>query len=108
MFLILSNYFNVEDPNRLFSEAPHLLDAEDFDYDAAGAWLAGHDAGLQVARCENPERVIDYVRSVLTTETDPDGPLRLIGEIGAGEPDRKLQLLKAFLTGFKSQDSSTP
>lgn len=108
LFLVLSNYFNVEDPDRLYNEASHLLDAEDFDYDAAGAWLAGHDAGLLVVSCENPEKLIDYVESVLTTETDPNGPLRLIGEVGGGEPDRKLQLLEAFLTGFKSQNTRTP
>ena len=89
LFLILSNYFKVEDSIRLYNEASHLLEDRDFDYDAAGAWLAGHDAGLLVARCENPKKVIHYVESVLTTETDPNGPLRLIGEVGAGEPDRK-------------------
>ena len=108
LFLIISNYFNVEDPDRLYDEASHLLEAEDFDYDAAGAWLAGQDAGLLVARCENPKQVLDYVESVLTTETDPDGRLRLVAEVGAGEPDRKLQLLDAFLTGFKWRNSGTP
>ena len=49
-----------------------------------------------------------YVESVLTAETDPDGRLRLIGKAGAGEPDRKLQLLDAFLTGFKWRNSGTP
>ena len=108
LFLILSNYFKVEDSNRLYDEASHLLEARDFDYDAAGAWLVGHDARLLVARCEHPRKVIDYVESVLTTETDLNGPLRLVGEVGAGEPDRKHQLLKAFLAGFKSRDSGTP
>ncbi len=108
LFLILQNYFNVEDLNRLYDEASHLLEEEDYDYDAAAAWLAGHDAGSLLARCENPKEVIDYVENVLTTETDPDGPLRLIGEVGADEPDRKRHLLKAFLTGFKSRDSETP
>ena len=61
-----------------------------------------------MARCENPRKVIDYVESVLTTETDLNGSLRLIGEVGAGEPDRKHQLLKAFLPGFRSRDSGTP
>ena len=108
LFLILSNYFEVEDSIRLYDEASHLLEDKDFDYDAAGAWLAGHDAGLLVARCENPKKVIDHVESVLATETDPNGPLRLISEVGAGELDRKRQLLKAFLAGFKSRDGGTP
>ncbi len=108
LFLVLLNYFNVEDPDRLYNEASHLLEAKDFDYDAAGAWLAGHDAGLLVVRCGNPGQVIDNVESVLTAETDPDGPLRLIGEVGAGEPERRRQLLEAFLIGFRSRDSATP
>ena len=107
LLLILSNYFKVEDDIRLYNEASHLLEAEDFDYDTAGAWLAGQDAGLLLARCENPKMVIDYVVNVLTTETDPNGPLHLIGEVGDDEPDRKLQLLKAFLDGFKSRDRSS-
>ena len=107
-FLIISNYFDVENSDRLYDEASHLLEAEDFDYDVAGAWLAGQDAGLLVARCENPKQVLHFVESVLTTETDPDGRLRLVAEVGPGEPDRNLQLLTAFLTGFKSQDSGTP
>ena len=101
LFLILRNYFNVEDLNRLYDEASHLLEAENFDYEAAGAWLAGHDARLLVAQFENSKKLIDYVESVLTTETNPNGTLRLIGEVGAGEPDLKLQLLEAFLAGFK-------
>ena len=102
LFLILRNYFNVEDMNRLYDEATHLLKAENFDYEAAGAWLAGYDAGLLVAQFENSKKLTDYVESILTTETNPNGTLRLIGEVGAGEPDLKLQLLEAFLAGFKS------
>jgi predicted nucleotidyltransferase len=36
LFLILQNYLNKENTERLYRDAAHLLEAEDFDYDARG------------------------------------------------------------------------
>ena len=66
------------------------------DVDLAFA-VADWDDVAWKANVNSRLNVIDYVESVLATETDLNGPLRLVGEVGAGEPDRKHQLLKAFL-----------
>jgi predicted nucleotidyltransferase len=103
LFLILQNYLKGENADRIYEDAAHLLEADDFDYDMAGAWLAGHDAaGCLVQNSSEPDRVITRVESILSTEADPDGPLSLVGETGLGV-DRSLQLLNAFREGFGSQ-----
>ena len=56
LFLILSNYFKVEDSNRLYDEACHLLEAEDFDYDAAGAWRLAMMRGCSWPAARTQER----------------------------------------------------
>ena len=64
------------------SEANHLYDTGDFDYERAGAWLAGHDAAKLIRRhSPDPGRIEEKVRSILTPEIDPDGLLCMIGEV---------------------------
>jgi len=38
------NYLDAGNSERLYSEAAQLLENPDFDYERAGAWLAGRDA----------------------------------------------------------------
>ena len=99
--LVLQNYLDAGNAERLYSEATHLLENPDFDYERAGAWLAGKDA-LETIQQYSPEanRIEKILRSTLTAETDPDGPLRLIGELMARDPERSRRLLSAFLAGF--------
>jgi len=97
LFLVLGNYLNDENAKRLYEVGTHLLESDDFDYEAAGAWLAGHDS----ARCitghsEQPYRVLDVVREILDAEADSDGDLRLVGETGT-----KAQTALKLLTGFR-------
>jgi len=40
------------------------------------------------------------LRSILLPEIDPDGPLRLVGQMPAGDRDRQLQLLRDFAAGL--------
>jgi hypothetical protein len=40
------------------------------------------------------------LRSTLAAETDPKGPLRLIGELSVSDPERSRLALAAFLSGF--------
>lgn len=44
LMLILENYLDAGNSERLDREARQLLDSPDFDYERAGAWLAGRDA----------------------------------------------------------------
>ncbi len=100
LFLVLRNYLNDENTVRLYEVGTHLLEREDFDYEVAGAWLAGYDAVRCVTNHSGqPRRVLDVVENVLLTEADANGNLRLVGEIGARAPTA-LKLLGGFRDGI--------
>jgi predicted nucleotidyltransferase len=100
LFLVLGNYLNDENTARLYEVGAHLLDREDFDYEVAGAWLAGYDAVQCIANhSKKPRRVLDAVEDVLLTEADANGNLRLVGEVGAKAPTA-LKLLGGFRDGI--------
>jgi len=100
LFLVLRSYLNGENAERLYTEAAHLLSADDFDYESAGAWLVGHDAHVCISEhSEQPERILGMVGRILESEIDPNGNLRLIGETGASA-DRNLHLLTSFHEGL--------
>lgn len=103
LLLILQNYLDAGNSERLYSEAGQLLEGPDFDYERAGAWLAGKDA-LEAIQKHSLKaiRIERAVRSTLTPETDPSGPLRLIGELSVPNPERSLRILAAFLSGFNA------
>jgi predicted nucleotidyltransferase len=48
LLLILKNYLDAGHQQRMYDEAPHLLDSSNFDYERAGAWLAGQDAATAI------------------------------------------------------------
>lgn len=100
LLLILRNYLHKGNAASLYDEATHLLEAEDFDFEAAAAWLTGSDAAVSIARTSSdPARLLDVVRDILNAETDANGQLHLIGECGI-EPDLALRLLRSFRDGL--------
>jgi predicted nucleotidyltransferase len=104
LLLILKNYLDAGNQSRLYEEAPHLLDGNDFDYERAGAWLAGHDAAGAVRKdAAQRTRTTDMIVTILSTQSDPDGPLQLVGEVGGREAERMRLLLLSFLRGFKGE-----
>lgn len=105
LFLILKNYLHGENAPRLYDEAAHLLEADDFDFESAGAWLAGSDAAASVAKASpDPARLLNVLRDILHIETDANGQLRLIGESGL-EPDSAIRLLRSFRDGLFAERS---
>ena len=48
----------------------------------------------------NSNRLEEIVRSIVAPEIDPEGLLRLIGELKDTDLERARQLLTAFLAGF--------
>jgi hypothetical protein len=46
------------------------------------------------------DRSVAAVRAILDPEIDPDGPLRLVGQMPWYDKDRQLALLTAFHAGF--------
>lgn len=104
LFLVLRHYLNSERAERLQSDAPHLLEAADFDLDVAGAWLAGRDAARAiVAASERARGLLDAVEGVLTRETDADGRLQLVGECGL-DAEFALRVLSGFRNGLAAGD----
>lgn len=103
LLLILKSYLDAGNQERLYDEAAHLLDDNNFDYERAGAWLAGHDATTALGNVPEQTRARQMIMTILTKEVDPDGPLRLIGEVGGREAESFRLLLAAFLSGFKDE-----
>jgi hypothetical protein len=77
-----------------------LLEADDFDFEVAAAWVAGSDAAASIAGSSaDAARLLRVVREILKSETDPDGQLHLVGECGV-EPGLALRLLRSFTDGL--------
>lgn len=101
-FLILKNYLKGENSERLYSEAAHLLKDDDFDYEEAGAWLAGYDAAKSIVQySEHPKRILSTVVEILKPEVDVDGQLRMVGETGV-DANYNFGLLISFEDGVSS------
>lgn len=105
LLLILRSYLDAGNQQRLYDEATHLLDDSHFDYERAGAWLAGHDAATAIRKdAAEQTRVHQMISTILTKEVDPDGPLRLIGEVGGRDAENMRLLLAAFLNGLNGEE----
>ncbi|CAN5247210.1 hypothetical protein BH24PSE2_BH24PSE2_20620 [soil metagenome] len=89
LFLILSSYLNDDEhATQLYTSAAHLLDRDDFNYQVAAAWLAGHNA----ARCimehsDQPRRLLEALEHILKAETNAEGDLHLVSEVGNNAPE---------------------
>jgi len=92
--IILRRYLDAGNQERLYTEAAHLLDAPDFDYEEAGAWLLGHD----IARLL-PDSARPRLADLLNRESNANGSVRLIGDLPI-EADRGLRLLQHLAKGF--------
>ena len=104
LLLILKSYLDAGNQQRLYDEAAHLLDQNDFDYERAGAWLAGRDAAAAIQGDGAKQTPVHQrISTILTKEVDPDGRLRLLGELGGGDAENTRLLLAAFLHGFNGK-----
>ena len=104
LLVILNYYLDAGQAVRLSEDAAHLLDDDAFDYRFAGAWLAGHDARKIIEpNSQGPQRLVRKITSILTRESDADGPLRLVGEAREYAAEDARKLLVAFLAGFLGQ-----
>ncbi|MCR4301740.1 MAG: nucleotidyl transferase AbiEii/AbiGii toxin family protein [Sulfuricaulis sp.] len=92
--LVLCNYLDAGNRERLYSDAANLLEEGDFDYEMAGAWLLGRDISSLLA-AEGKERI----SVMLEREANPNGPLNLVGDM-PGETEHALLLIRALKRGF--------
>lgn len=92
--LILRNYIDAGNQDRLYGEHSALLEADGFDYESAGAYLLGHDMGKLLDRAGH-----DLVGRQIANEADNDGALKLAGDMPI-ELEKSLDLLAALEKGF--------
>ena len=105
LFAILAGYSDAGHDARIYDEAQHLLEDNEFDYRVAGAWLAGYDVRSLVDRYSyRAPRITSRLSGILAGECDVDGPLRLVGEAPIRDgAEYALRLLAAFLAGISGE-----
>ncbi len=81
LFLILGNYLDVENPQRLWEEHPDIASGDDFDYERAGARLLGRDIHDVVS----PE-TLGILIEVLVKETVSESDYGLVPGMQKGTP----------------------
>ena len=100
LWLILRNYLDAGNMDRLYGEMAYLL-TDDFDIERTGAWLAGNDASTLLKQySDRAESIVETMANFLDTELDLDGQLTLITQMNSGEPDKARRLLAAFYGGL--------
>lgn len=92
--MILRHYLDAGNRDRLYTEAPQLLQQDDFDYETSGAWLLGHDMARLLAADGKA-----MVAALLERESNPNGSLALVGDMRT-DPQTVLSLLGAMKRGF--------
>ena len=100
LWLLLRNYLEAGQMDRLYEEGMHLFEQPDFDLDRAGAWLLGKDAGQVLDLGNNPQATRQVLRQILEPEADPDGALRLVSDMVSIRVGFGLELIAAFLDGL--------
>lgn len=101
LYLVLRNYLDAGNSQRLSGGAAYLLD-DTFDYNRTGAWLLGADARSVLGQPGN-EQSITTITSILEPQVDPAGTLRLAAEMDRADPMRALTLLQEFHKGFSGR-----
>lgn len=98
LYLVLRNYLDAGNSQRLYGDAAYLLD-HSFDYNRTGAWLLGADARSVLEQPGN-EQPFSIIIDILESQVDPAGTLRLAAEMDRADPVRALTLLQEFHKGF--------
>jgi predicted nucleotidyltransferase len=101
LLLLMLNYLDAGNQDRLHNQERDLVDVEDFDYVRAGARLLGRD----IAAMLRPETT-STVLAILTRETDEQNRCRLVENMTDLETDsadnfeERLNLLKEMTLGI--------
>lgn len=102
--VILRNYLDAGNADRLHDEIPQLVERPDFDYTLAGAYLLG----LDMQSALGPEVTSELVE-ILSRETDRNGAQRLVSQMAQSLPgqddaiEQCLRLLTALLDGLEAR-----
>lgn len=101
LFLVLSNYVDCGNRERLFHEHEDLLNKSDFDYELAGPIMAGRDLRrLLEEHGGDPQRSISRITDILQPELNTEHPGRLVRQAPDGKIERMQELLGRLLEGL--------
>ena len=63
--------------------------------------MCGRDARNTLeAHSNRAARITAQLNTMLDRETDPEGPLKYVGEVQSGNPDKTRKMLAAFAAGL--------
>lgn len=100
LWLLLRHYLEAGNRGRLYGEASHLLEAQDYDDDLAGAWLLGADARRLLTSAGDAQNTA-LAHALALLEGDAlDGPLKLAADMGSHDLQHAFDMLVAFRAGL--------
>lgn len=99
--IILENYADAGNRERIFEEIPGLANRRDFDLELAGAELLGCHVAQTV-----PTGLRAELLRILDEESNPAGDLRLAGDMARADPEGARGLLAACLAGLRATQTS--
>ena len=105
--MLLRNYLDAGNRERLYDEASHLFEAADYDDDLAGAWLLGADARQLLAPRPGAPRAAFVRASALLAGNDPEGPVQLAADMDTLDLQHAVDMLGAFRSGLDGARSAT-
>lgn len=98
--LILRNYLDAGNRERLYVEFPHVI-TDEFDYEPTSGWLLGHDARATLLQHSlRFDRIVATIDSILARELSPDHASALVSQIKSVLPDQAAKLLASFRAGL--------
>lgn len=104
LWLLLCNYLDAGNRERLYTEAAHLFEAPDYDDDLAGAWLLGADARRLLRKADNTNSTaLIHALTLLENEA----PVRLAADMEAYDLQHAVDMLAAFRAGLSGAKDVT-
>jgi predicted nucleotidyltransferase len=100
LWMLLRHYAEAGNDERLYSSEADVLTTFGFDMEEAGAYLLGKDAREVLTRGPDLQQSLQGLDELLRPEIDPEGPLRLVGQMPLGNLERRLDLLAALHAGL--------
>jgi len=105
IFLMLSRYADLDNADALYDRNDDLLDDPNFDYENAGAVIAGRDLRQELADgSTKPRTIADRLESLITAELEPEEPGLLLQQAPTGQLELFARLLRGFLRGLSGRD----
>lgn len=101
MLMVLANYIDCGNQQRLYGDDRDLIEEQNFDYQIAGATMAGRDLKSLLANDDAaPNPVIMRLQEIIQPQLESEYPGRLLREVSAHRIAQFERLLAAFMRGL--------